>query len=129
MIPTSRRTFLRHSALATFSGGVLLNRLVRNLLVVIADTTLGGVRGVDSGGIKTFKGIPYGASTAGANRFMPPSDPQKWAGVRDALEYGHSAPQRDPSAPPPAPGVERLRIASSDRRRRLPGAECLDSGS
>ena len=105
MIPTSRRTFLRHSALATFSGGVLLNRLsAQPSQFVIADTTLGKVRGVDSGGIKTFKGIPYGASTAGANRFMPPSDPQKWAGVRDALEYGHSAPQRDPSAPPPAPG-------------------------
>ena len=29
---------------------------------------------------------------------MPPLDPAKWTGVRDALEYGPTAPQTDPSA-------------------------------
>ena len=47
--------------------------------------------------MKIFKGIPYGARTDGNNRFMPPIDPASWTGVRDALEYGHSAPQHDPS--------------------------------
>jgi para-nitrobenzyl esterase len=32
---------------------------------------------------------------------MPPAEPADWSGVRDALAYGHSAPQRDPAAPPP----------------------------
>lgn len=119
MIPTSRRTFLRHSAVATLSG-VFLGRATAQTFVV-ADTTLGKVRGIDNNGIKTFKGIPYGASTAGANRFMPPTDPMKWTGVRDALEYGHSAPQRDPAAPPPAAGA--LTVSGSG----LPteGEDCL----
>ena len=53
---------------------------------VVADTAFGKVRGVDVEGIKIFKGIPYGASTAGKNRFMPPATPAKWTGVRDALQ-------------------------------------------
>jgi para-nitrobenzyl esterase len=63
---------------------------------VEAATTLGRIRGADIGGIKTFKGIPYGASTAGRNRFLPPRDRSAWSGVRDALEFGPSAPQREP---------------------------------
>ncbi len=40
-----------------------------------------------------FLGIPYGGSTTGANRFMPPAKPQPWTGVRNCLNYGHSCPQ------------------------------------
>ncbi len=60
---------------------------------VTADTAYGRIRGVEVEGIRIFKGVPYGASTAGKNRFMPPVHPTAWAGVRDALEYGPSAPQ------------------------------------
>jgi para-nitrobenzyl esterase len=66
------------------------------LRFVEAQTGFGRIRGVDVGGIKTFKGIPYGASSAGRNRFMPPKDPPVWTGVRDTLAYGPSAPQREP---------------------------------
>jgi len=60
---------------------------------VTAETAYGKVRGVETNGIKVFKGIPYGASTAGKNRFMPPVAPAKWSGVRDAQQYGPTAPQ------------------------------------
>ena len=40
-----------------------------------------------------FKGVPYGATTEGAGRFMPPSKPQPWTDVRDALELAPASPQ------------------------------------
>jgi para-nitrobenzyl esterase len=59
----------------------------------IVETTAGRIRGMNLNGIRTFKGIPYGASTGGASRFMPPSKPVAWTGVRDALSLGPSSPQ------------------------------------
>jgi para-nitrobenzyl esterase len=99
--PYTRRDFLKHiSALAVSSGALLQDLNAQDPRYVIAETALGKIRGVDNEGIKVFKGIPYGANTAGANRFMPPAEPADWSGVRDALAYGHSAPQRDPTVPP-----------------------------
>jgi para-nitrobenzyl esterase len=46
----------------------------------VVETTSGQIRGVTVDSIATFKGIPYGASTAGANRFMPPQKPAPWGG-------------------------------------------------
>ena len=54
---------------------------------VIADSASGKLRGMDVEGIKVFKGIPYGASTEGKNRFMPPQKPIAWAGVRDCTVW------------------------------------------
>jgi para-nitrobenzyl esterase len=64
----------------------------------ILETSAGKVRGAVANGIFVFKGVPYGASTAGSNRFMPPRKPDPWTGVRDALRYGHSAPQTIPGS-------------------------------
>ena len=102
MFVPSRRDFLKRGSLLALSSGVLgsgvLRPAVSQLRFVDAETSFGSVRGEDVDGVKTFKGIPYGASTAGPNRFKPPADPTRWSGVRDALEYGASAPQRDPGA-------------------------------
>ncbi len=58
----------------------------------VANTKYGQVRGYADDGIKVFKGVRYGADTAG-RRFMPPLPPGNWTGVRDAMEYGPSSPQ------------------------------------
>lgn len=58
-----------------------------------ADTASGKVRGLVSGGIRQFKGVPYGATTAGANRFRRPQPVAPWTGVCDCLGYGPVSPQ------------------------------------
>src|SRR2546428_4552755 len=59
-------------------------------------TTAGKVRGlITENKVQAFKGVPYGASTAGARRFLPPLKPQPWPGVFDAFELGHRSPLVD----------------------------------
>ena len=55
-------------------------------------TSAGRVRGYLDRNVQVFTGVPYGASTAGAGRFMPPRKPQPWTGVRDAFDWGQRAP-------------------------------------
>src|SRR3954453_13432299 len=59
----------------------------------IVETAVGKLRGVTANGISAFKGIPYGAPTGGANRFMPPRPIAPWAGIREATAYHAQAPQ------------------------------------
>jgi para-nitrobenzyl esterase len=59
----------------------------------IVETASGKLRGVIQQGVHTFRGVPYGASTAGSNRFMAPRKPEPWTGVRDAFQNGPTAPQ------------------------------------
>lgn len=61
--------------------------------IAVASTTYGKVRGFIMRGIYNFRGIPYGASTAGKNRFMSPQEPEPWTGVRPTVAYGASCPQ------------------------------------
>lgn len=61
--------------------------------IAIAQTTYGKVQGFILRGIYNYRGIPYGASTAGKNRFMPPQEPNTWDGIYEAIWWGNSAPQ------------------------------------
>ncbi len=67
--------------------------IVAKTNVGVVETTGGKVRGYSHNGIHIFKGIPYGGATAGAARFMPPSKPTPWTGVRSSLYYGKVCPQ------------------------------------
>ena len=119
--PLTRRDFLKQTALA-LSGAVLLPDLkAEDAKFAIAETAFGKVRGIDNNGIKIFKGIPYGADTSGINRFMPPVEPSKWTGIRDALKYGHSAPQSDPAAAPLPAGA----LTISGQGLPAEGEDCL----
>jgi len=119
ILERSRRDFLKHTSLIAAASGLGLGRAWADDFVV-ADTAFGKIRGVDVDGIKTFKGVPYGGTTAAANRFMPPTDPQAWTDVRDALQWGPSAPQREPGA---RRRVSRLAVSTAG----LPdeGEDCL----
>jgi para-nitrobenzyl esterase len=67
--------------------------MMESKLFPVVETQYGKIRGINHHGVKTFKGVRYGASTEGKNRFMPPRPPQAWAGVFDAFNYGQISPQ------------------------------------
>jgi para-nitrobenzyl esterase len=112
-----RRTFLIQG---TAAAAVLGSGVFREAVAAgepVAETAAGKVRGVMKGNVYAFRGIPYGASTAGANRFMPPQKPKPWSGVKDAIEFGGRSPQT-------MPGIEPPEVLATDPREPL-SEDCL----
>jgi len=100
---TSRRTFLLGTARAGASlaalGALSACATTAATAEPVAETTSGRLRGTRAQGAFAFRGVPYAATTAGDNRFRPPLERQPWAGVRDALQGGASAPQPQIGSP------------------------------
>jgi hypothetical protein len=91
---SDRRGFLTRSAMA--GSAMLMPRRsswAAKMSEPVVETTYGKIRGAEVNGISAFKGVPYGASTAGTNRFMPPRKPTPWGGVRAAADWAGHAPQ------------------------------------
>jgi para-nitrobenzyl esterase len=124
----SRRSVLKVSSVALAATALRPSQLLAATLPVV-ETMHGRVRGYRNDDVHTFRGIRYGASTAGANRFMPPRAPEPWAGVRDASDYGYSAPQTNPAAgaAPARPSALGELFASSNGYRSTQGEseDCL----
>ena len=59
----------------------------------------GTIRGRRDGKIRSFLGVPYAQSPFGTRRFTAPEAVEPWAGIRDAIAYGATAPK--PGYAPP----------------------------
>ena len=82
----------------------------------VVQTTHGKVRGRTRDGVTAFLGVPYAAPPFGPNRFRAPRPPEPWDGVRDAAEYGPTAPK------PPYPRPFDALLPDPD----IPGDDCLN---
>jgi len=59
----------------------------------VVATRDGRVRGISSGGIERFLGIPYAAPPVGELRWRPPQPHRHWTGVREATAFANHCPQ------------------------------------
>lgn len=110
---STRREVLRYGAAAAAAGamisipgsGIAAGRR-GSRVVEIAN---GKLRGTIENGVAAFRGVRYGQSTAGRNRFLLAQPVKPWAGVQDATRLGHPCPQDNPDFPAwldPMPGSE-----------------------
>ncbi|ODS58188.1 MAG: hypothetical protein ABS36_04550 [Acidobacteria bacterium SCN 69-37] len=58
----------------------------------VVTTNAGRVRGFTRNGVFIFKGIPYGETTAGEYRFLPPRPVTPWTDVRPTVAWGPVSP-------------------------------------
>jgi para-nitrobenzyl esterase len=116
----NRRDFISYSAIA--GAGLTLDGMWADAIAqssasaTTVKTTGGALRGYVDNGVHVFKGVPYAASTAGANRFMPPQKRPAWTDVRDATKWGQRPPQ--------ILGGEPAEMLPTDPREAL-GEDCL----
>lgn len=95
-VPAASALSMSAAALAQRSGNASpeqAGELTATKTVSLAKSVNGEVLGYRRGGIHTFKGIPYAASTAGARRFLPAMAPEPWHRARSSRSYGPICPQ------------------------------------
>jgi para-nitrobenzyl esterase len=77
---------------AAAGGGTAVEGSVATPDSAIVPTKSGRIRGFTRNGVFIFKGVPYGDTTAGENRFMPPKPVKPWTDVRPTLAWGPVSP-------------------------------------
>jgi para-nitrobenzyl esterase len=108
----SRRTILKSTALVLGAGAALQSctstghapsvsdsnqnddySVVARAGTAVVEIESGKIAGAIINKIYSFKGLPYGATTAGENRFCPAQKPKPWTGIRSSRQYGLVCPQ------------------------------------
>jgi para-nitrobenzyl esterase len=117
MLKLDRRAFLNHTTLA--AGALTLAKTwaapaKSDSSSPVVETTAGKIRGTTENKVSCFRGVPYGASTAGSGRFMRPEKPQPWTGVKDTVELGHRSPQAASGLIPEVAAVDANEPAGED---------------
>jgi para-nitrobenzyl esterase len=83
----------------TTSANVTPNTVMSNATIAPGpqvNAPAGAVRGTLDGSIRVFKGIPYAQPPVGPLRWKPPQSLARWAGVREATEFGAACHQPPP---------------------------------
>ena len=123
----TRRELLTRVPLAIAGASILRNVATAQSTTsefIEVKTKCGRLRGSRIGGLATFKGIPYGGSISGENRFKAAPPMKPWSDVRDALQFGAPSPQpgRQASNREPGPAEECLFLnvwtPAADGRKR-----------
>ena len=107
-----RRTILKSAALVVGAGAAMQSctstgnapsasasyevgesSVIAQAGTAVVEIESGKIAGAIIRRIYSFKGIPYGATTAGQNRFCPAQKPKPWTGIRSSRHYGYVCPQ------------------------------------
>jgi para-nitrobenzyl esterase len=64
---------------------------------LVVETEHGKVKGIETDGIRAWRGIPYAAPPVGDLRWEPPEEPDDWGGVRKAANFGATCIQGGPT--------------------------------
>lgn len=83
---------IRHRVIMALAGFMTLTTAAHAAGNIVAVES-GKLRGSESGGVSSWKGIPFAAPPVGAHRWRAPRPPAAWQGVRDATQYGHDCMQ------------------------------------
>src|SRR5215470_17719385 len=106
MIHARRRAGMGLLASILVVFGVAVTDAMADSPTRVIETTSGPVRGVSDSVVNNFQGIRYANSTAGANRWTPPTAPARSHTVFDATTLGSSCSQQVNQFSPPLPFSE-----------------------
>ena len=102
-------TFLTLLLLLTAAGCSSTSDTAQSAAPVELTTSLGRIRGLESGGVAVYKGIPYAKPPVGDLRFRAPEPAEAWQDTLDCTQYGPAALQ--PAADDiPAPDEDCLNL-------------------